>query len=165
MSAVRTVVAILLAGALLSVGLPAAERADEQRTATRLDGTTAELLATAEQLARESDATRQGAARQTVVVRVPPDGALRLDGAGVSWRVSSGTWHQRRGPVPVVASDSSVVLDAGRHRLRLSLQQRDDEVVVTVARARPAPPGDPEIETGSRDQTTRVRRTGLATRS
>lgn len=165
MSAVRTVVAVLLAGALLAVGLPAAGWADEQRTATRLDGTAAELLATAERLARESDATRHGTARRTIVVRVPHDGVLRLDGAGPSWRVDGGPWHRRRGRVPVVATDPTVLLDSGRHRLRLSLRQRDGEVVVTVARARPVSAADPEIETGGRDQTPRVRRTGLVTRS
>lgn len=165
MSAVRTVVAVLLAGALLAVGLPAAGWADEQRTATRLDGTTTELLATAERLARESDATRHGAARRTIVVRVPPGGVLRLDGGRPSWRVDGGPWHPRRGRVPVIATDPTLLLDSGRHRLGLSLRQRDGEIVVTVARARPVSSANPEIETGSRDQTPRARRTGLVTRS
>lgn len=165
MSAIRTVVAVLLAGALLAIGLPAAGWADEQRTATRLDTTTMELLTTAERLARESDATRHGVARRTVVVRVPPDGSLRLDGAGASWRVGGGPWHWRRGQVPVVAADAPAVLDAGQHRLRLSLRRYDGSVGVTAARARPTSSGDPEIETGSRDQTPRVRRTGLASRT
>lgn len=157
MSAVRTAVAVLLAGALLAVGLPAAEQARQHGAATRLDATTTALLSTADRLARESDPTRRAGARRTVVVRIPSGGSLRFDGAGAAWRIAGGVWHRRRGRVPLVAGDTPGVLGAGRHRLRLSLRRQDGEVVVVGPVRRP--PADPEIEAGSRDQTPRVRRT------
>lgn len=154
---VRIVLAVLLAVALLGAGLPAAERAGETRTATRLEETTARLASAAERLAMRNDPTRSGAARQTVRLQVPPQGRLRIGPDALAWRVSEGAWHYRRPPLELVTGHGPITLAPGRHRIRLSLQLRRGTPVVAVTRS-------PEIETGSRDHTPHAGRPGVAAR-
>jgi hypothetical protein len=134
----RTVLAVLLATALLGAGLPAAERAGEARTATRLDGATTRLATAAERLATRNDPTRTGAARRTIRVRIPPDGRLRVGRGTLAWRVDGGPWHRRHPSPDIVAGRDRFTLVPGRHRLRLSLQLRRGTPVVSVVPA----PGD-----------------------
>ena len=158
MSAVRLAVTVLVAGALLGIGVPAAERGTESRTATRLDGTATTVTAAIERFARTNDAVRRGGARRSLGLRVPAGGTVRLDGEGVAWRVDGGPWHRHPIAVTIATGDGHIRLGPGRHRLRLELR-RDDGPVVLITRALDS---DPEVETESRDQTARVRRTGLA---
>lgn len=154
MSAVSLAVTVLVAGALLGIGVPAAERGAENRTATRLDGTATTFTAVLERFARTNDATRRGGARRSAGLRVPADGAVRIGEGGVAWRVDGGPWHRRQVTVRVHTGGDLIRLGPGQHQLRLELRRGDDGPVVVIVR--PDSSG-PEIETGGRDQTARVR--------
>ncbi|WP_276260894.1 DUF7311 family protein [Haloglomus litoreum] len=130
--ALRVVLAVLLTAALLGTGLPAAERAGETRTATRLDGTAARLATAAARLAARNDPTRSGAARRTIRLRVPPDGRLRIGHDTLAWRVDDGAWHRQRPSPDLVAEHGRLTLAPGHHRLRLSLRLRYGTAVVGV---------------------------------
>lgn len=131
----RTVLAVLLAGALLTVGLAAAERAAETRTATRLEETTSRLAGAADRLAARNDPTRTGAARRTLTVRVPRGGAVRIDNGSLRWRVDEGAWHRRRQrPSVTILTAGRLTLPGGRHRLQLSLRLHDGAPVVNATR-------------------------------
>lgn len=130
----RTVLAVLLAMALLTVGLGAADRAHESRTATRLDETATSLASVADRLAARNDPTPTGAARRVVSVHVPPDGSLGIERGIVRWRVGGGTWHRRQSGLLATGS-ARLVFGPGRHRLQLSLQRQDGAAVVVVSRA------------------------------
>jgi hypothetical protein len=124
---------VALAAALLAVGLPAADRAADGRTAGRLDRTATALADHAERLAARHDATRRGAARRTLRLRVPAAGRLRVDGNGtVAWRVAGGHWHRREPSVALVPAGDALRLGPGRHRLRLSLRRRGGRAVVRI---------------------------------
>jgi hypothetical protein len=148
----RTTLAVLLAGALLAAGLAAADQARETRTATRLDETATQLVKTADRLAARNDPTRSGVARRTVTVHVPAGATLGIERGVIRWRVDSGQWHRRQPSAALETGTTPLDLAAGRHRLRLSLRLRAGSPVVSVSRP-------PEVETGSRDQRTHVRRT------
>ncbi|MFB6207566.1 MAG: hypothetical protein ABEJ05_13680 [Haloglomus sp.] len=146
---VRVVLAILLAGALLGVGLPAADRASEARAATRLDESATRLANAAERLAARNDPTRRGVARRILTLRVPPDSQFRVERDAVRWRVGDGSWHRRRPKVAVRGGGSPLNLFPGRHRLQLSLWEQHGSPVVRVTPVpadreweSPAPPGD-----------------------
>lgn len=133
--AVRVTLAVVLTAALLGVGLPAAERAGDARTATRLDDVTDRLTAAVTRLAVGNDATRSGAARRTVRLRVPPGGTLRVGRDALAWRVDGGSWHRRRLPQSLTTGGDRLTLAPGRHRLRLSLRLRSGTPTVRVTRA------------------------------
>lgn len=130
--ALRTVLAVLLAAALLTVGLAAADRARESRTATRLDETATGLTSVVDRLAARNDPTAMGAARRTVTLHVPPGGALRIERGLVRWRVDGGPWHDRQPSVDLEPARSPVDLAPGHHRLRLSLHREDGTPVVVT---------------------------------
>ncbi len=148
----RTTLAVLLAGALLTAGLAAADQARETRTATRLDETATQLLDAADRLAARSDPTRSGVARRTVTVHVSAGGTVSIERGVIRWRVDRGPWHRRQPSMALETGATTLDLAAGRHRLRLALRLRAGSPVVSVSRI-------PEVETGSRDQRPHVRRT------
>jgi hypothetical protein len=132
--AVRVVLAVLLTGALLGAGVPAADRAQETRTADRLDETATGLADVVARLSARNDPTPGGAARRTLVVSVPPGGSLRIDPMAIRWRVGGGQWHARRVPERLGVGRETLRLPSGRHRLHLSLQIERGRPVVRVAR-------------------------------
>ena len=154
MSAVRLAVTVLVAGALLGIGVPAAERGTENRTATRLDGTATTFTAVLERFARTNDATRRGGARRSAGVRGSADGAVRIGEGGAARRGGGGARGRRQVSVRVHTGGDLIRLGPGQHQLRLELQRGGDGPVVVIVR--PDSSG-PEIETGGRDQTARVR--------
>lgn len=132
---VRAVLAVLLAAGLLTVGGPAAERAHDAHTATRLAETTARLDATAARLASRNDATPDGAARRTVTVRVPSGATLRIGHDRVQWRVDGGPWHTRSSTTSLRPTGAPLALGAGHHRVRLALHLDGATRTVHVTRA------------------------------
>jgi hypothetical protein len=135
---VRAVLAVLLATGLLAVGGPAAERAHDAHTTTRLAETAARLDAVAARLADRNDATRDGAAGRTVTLRVPSDATLRIGRDRVRWRVESGPWHARSPTVSLRPAGAPLELGAGRHRVRLVLHLDGTTPTVHATRAPPA---------------------------
>lgn len=132
--AVRLATAVVLAGALLGAGVPAAERAHETRTATRLDETATRLTGLAERLAARNDPTLRGAARRTVTLRVPSGGTLRIEANALRWRVDGGPWHVRRPSERFDVPGGALRLPPGRHHVELSLRTRGGREVVDVTR-------------------------------
>lgn len=137
MTVVRVVLAVLLSTAILATALPAADTARSQRAATLAAAETGTIATAADRLARENDAVAApGSGASTLVeVRVPPRATVRLRAGRLAWTVGGRT-HTVRPDVRLVGT---VRLDAGRHRLRLSLTRRDGEPTVSVRRFKSEP--------------------------
>lgn len=131
---VRVVLAVLLTGALLGAGVPAAERAGETRTATRLDETATGLADAVARLAARNDPAPGGAARRTLTIGIPQGGALRVEPMAIRWRVGGGPWHTRRPPERLAVDGQALRLPPGRYRLRLSLRTERGRPAVRVTR-------------------------------
>ncbi|RNJ26993.1 DUF7311 family protein [Halosegnis longus] len=131
---VRLAVAVLLAGALLGVGLPAAETARTERAATLTQNELIEFRETTARFRTHNDATRPerpGAVR-IHRLRVPAGTTIRL---GVGPHNESLRWKHdaRRGRVETdLPFARSVRLTAGSHRLRLGLVRVDGKVRIRL---------------------------------
>jgi hypothetical protein len=139
--ALRVVLAVLLALALLAVAAPAVEDARTDRTATALDTAGDRVAATADRLVATSDPAARGTAarrhlRLTVPTRGPGAraGALRLRDGRVEWRVDGGDWHAR--PVSRLVVPDGPLVVRGAARLTFEHRRRAGRSVVVV---RPAP--------------------------
>lgn len=146
MTAIRAVLAVALAVALLSVALPLVDEGRVDRSATRLDAATGRLERAARSLLAHEDPTPPGVAgaRRLVSVRLPVRSwtsvraTLRIDGDddAVAYRLAGRRPHRTvlRG-VDLRTPDGPVVFESpGRHRISLSLI-RHDGVGVVVRRA------------------------------
>lgn len=146
---IRTVLAVVLAVALLSVSLPAVEDAAAHRSAERLRADLSTLADAAEGLVAHNDALRGAGARAFVTVRVPDRGWAAAAGAvhvgrcpGIAdptgrdrlcFSVGDGPPRAVETGVDVRGTDGPLRLGGGRHRLRLRLAKRDGRPVVFVA--------------------------------
>jgi hypothetical protein len=137
--ALRAVLAVVLALALLACSLPALDSARTERTAGALDAATDRLRSTGERLVATSDPTTSGpAARRTLVLDLPTrgwgarSGSVRLRDGELAWRVAGGPWHTDRAP-RLVVPEGPLVLD-GPTRLSLTHRLRDGRSVVVVRR-------------------------------
>lgn len=143
----RTVLAVLLAAALLGVALPVVDAARVAHADSQVQTELESLERAAADLRAESDPTEPGVGgarvERTVVLPGPGWGTASVErveipaepGATVRWRVDSGSTHQFRPSVPLVAPPDGLTLrESGRHHLRLELQRRDGQVVVVVSR-------------------------------
>lgn len=145
----RTVLAVLLASALLAVSLPVVESARVEHAEQRIDASLQRLDAAATDLAADNDPTppgRAGAHRQHTLVlpseswgsagtgslTFPPPTAERF----VRYQVAGGQETPAQFSVPVVGPPGGLTLrSGGRQRLVLSLEQRGRRPVVVVSRA------------------------------
>jgi hypothetical protein len=144
---VRTVLSVALAVALLAAGLPPAEAAARERTASTLEGELHAVVDAAERLAATTDPVRRGpgGARVTVTVDVPDGGWFAGDGtalvgpaacpgrAVLCYRVGDGPLHPVRADADLRTTAGTRTLDPGRHRLRLRHVPSGDAPVVLVA--------------------------------
>jgi hypothetical protein len=147
-TAVRTVLTVVVAAALVGASMPAVADARVERTTARLDATATRLVDTAAALAASDDpvpAGEQGAAR-TVVVVLPAAGVadastgfLSIGGlpnrsapSTVGYRVDGHRPRQVASPVAFVTGPTPLVLGPGRHRLRLTLVHTATGVGVAV---------------------------------
>lgn len=148
---VRTVLAVVLAAALVGASLPAIDdaRRDHADAAVRDDIDRFERAANG-LLATDDPVDVQRGARRVVTLRLPArswrdvgveavafESAEDGRGARVTWRLRGGLRHVRRLPgVPLrTAGESPLVAEAaGRNRLILSLDGSPGEPVVTVRR-------------------------------
>lgn len=141
---IRTVLAVLLAVALLGVSLPAADDAARRQVATRLSEEVEALATAAERLADGNDpvAPGTGGARRTVKLAVPHDrllgpGATALVGgcpvADLCFRVGRGPATGVRSRVDVRPTGTDLVLGPGSHRLRLRYVRTATGPAVLVA--------------------------------
>lgn len=152
MTAVRTLLTVVVAAALVGASLPAVDDARADRTAARLDATATRLSDAANALVATDDpvpAGERGASR-TVVVTLPDAGfadarAEYLSVGGVPNASSPSTIGYRvdgRPPrrvdagVTFVTGPEPLVLAPGRHTLRLTLVRTTTGVAVRV---RPLP--------------------------
>ena len=144
---IRVIVAVALAGLLLSAALPGVDRARASRTTALLDAETAAFERAARSLLSD-DATVGDVpgARRTVEVRIPDGGwtaapvayvAVRgTDGgsrrASVAYRLADGPErvHRVAGVDLRTPCGPVVVSSPGRHRLRLGLRYDGRPVVV-----------------------------------
>lgn len=148
MTAVRTLLTVLVASALVGASLPAVDDAREQRTAMRLDATATRLSDAAATLVATDDPVppgERGAAR-TVVVTVSRAGfaAARADylsvgglpgaaaPATIGYRVAGEPPRRVDAAVAFVTGPEPLVLPPGRHRLRLTLVRTPSGVGVRV---------------------------------
>lgn len=132
MTVIRVVLAVLLSTAILSIALPAADTARSQQARTLAAAETEALAAAAERLARQNDpvAPATGGATTLVEVRVPRATTVRVRGGLLVWTHRG----QSRRVATAVHLAGEARLAPGQHRLRLSLQRRAGEPVVTVRR-------------------------------
>ncbi len=126
---VRVVLAVLLSAALLSLALPAADTARDQRAATLAAGEAEQVASAAERLARTNDPVSRGATRP-LAVRVPAGTAIRLGNGTLAW-LQDGRRHRVDAAVRLAGD---LTLGSGRHRIRLSLVRRNGTAVVAVRR-------------------------------
>lgn len=141
---IRTVLAVLLAVALLGLSLPAADAAARDQVATRVAEEVGALAAAAERLAGGNDpvAPGTGGARRTVTLAVPHDrlvgpGATALVGgcpaADLCYRVGRGPPTGVPASIEVRPAADQLVLGAGAHRLRLRYVRAPTGPAVVVA--------------------------------
>ena len=150
MTAVRTLLTVFVAVALLGASLPAVEDARTTRTDARLEATAGQLSdAAASLVAHDDPLDRCGAgAGRTVTVSLPEGG---FTDARASYLAVGGTHHDTapsvityrvagRPPrhldvgVHFVTGDDPLVLTPGRHVLRLTLVRTPDGPGVCVRR-------------------------------
>jgi len=145
----RTVLAVVLASALLAVSLPVVDSARVSHAERSVDTTLQRLDAAATELAAANDALppgRAGARRQHTFrlpreswgsaglesLTFPPPAAERP----VRYQVAGGQDTATEFSVPVVGPPGGLTLQSGgRQRLVLRLQQRHGRSVVVVSRA------------------------------
>lgn len=148
MTAVRTLLTVVVAAALLGASLPAVDDARTTRTDARLDTTAAHLTAVASDLVATDDPVpddTHGASR-TVVVTVPSGGFadaraayLSVGGlpnasqpATVGYRVAGQPPRRVDSGVRFVTGDAPLVLAPGQHTLRLTLVRTFEGPAVRV---------------------------------
>jgi hypothetical protein len=167
-TAVRTLLTVLVGAALLGASLPAVEDARDARTAARLDATAGRLVDAAAALAAVDDPVPAGerAAGRTVVITLPRAGIadaradyLTIGGtpettapSTVAYRVDGRPPRRLDASVTFLTGSDPLVLRPGRHRLRLTLVSTPETVGVRV---RP-------LSTRSVDPTSRSRSTRTA---
>lgn len=148
MTAVRTLLTVVVASALLGSSLPAVDDARADRTATRLDATATRLSDAAAALVATDDpvpAGERGASR-TLVITLPRAGfadaradylsvggtPTRPDRSTVGYRVAGRPPRQVETSVAFVTGEEPLVLPPGHHRLRLTLVRTANGVGVRV---------------------------------
>lgn len=152
---VRTVLAVVLAAALVGVSQPAIEAAARERTANHVAEAVEEVAGHAAGLVETDDAVAGAGARRTVTVHLPgrtltragveylrfqPSGGEASVGSNrsaVSWRLSGGDARRRvLESVRLVTSGGEPVVlrEQGRHRLVLSLRGSNAEPRVHLQR-------------------------------
>lgn len=158
MTAVRTLLTVVVAAALLGSSLPAVDDARADRTATRLDATATHLSDAAAVLGATDDPVPVGerGASRTLVVTLPRAGfadaradylsvggtPTHPDGSTVAYRVAGRPPRRIETSVAFVTGEEPLVLPPGRHRLRLTLVRTANGVGVRVR-----PVGARSIET------------------
>lgn len=166
MTAVRTLLTVVVATALLGASLPAVEEARVDRTAARLDATATRLSDAAAALVAADDPVPPGerGASRTVVVVLPAGGVadaradyLSVGGlpndsraTTVGYRVADGSPRRLEAGVQFFVGERPLVLPPGRHTLRLTLVRRGGHVGVRVHVA-----GRADTGAGARTETTR----------
>lgn len=145
---IRTVLAVLLATALLSMTLPAIDAAGEQRTADRLERASDDITTEATALLEEEPgATRSLAPRRVVAIELP-DRSLTtagvdrfvVDGNGtgpavVSYAVAGQPESTATTRLPLRTPDGPIVLEsAGQQTIVLRLLDRDGGPIVVAQR-------------------------------
>lgn len=137
---IRLVLAVVLAGALLSATLPAAERADRDRSAALAGEELESLAATAERLAAENDpvAPTEGPAATTVVLEAPTPalvdpGRFRIDNSTLRFERPDGENRTVRAAVPIRTPGPII---ARTIRLRLSFVRVGERTAVSIERER-----------------------------
>lgn len=157
MSVVRTVLAVVLAVALLAASLPAVEDARRRRSADLVGAEVESLSRDLGRFASVNDATRDvPGARLVVAIRLPgrslssvPVALFALDGEAdaVEYRLHGGRNRRRSLPVDLrVAGDGTrlEVGEPGPHRLRFSFRLiKSRPVVVAEGSNRMAGPRTP----------------------
>lgn len=136
---IRAVLAVVLSAALLSVALPAAERAEMGRNTELATAELERVAATADRLSAEHDPVDPAAtpAGTTIVLEVPSStftesGKIRIDEDGLRWVAPAG--HNRTVvPDPRLHVETPIVASR-RVRLRLSLVRLDGDRVVRIHR-------------------------------
>lgn len=148
MTAVRTVLTVAVAAALLGSSLPAVDDARADRTAARLEATATRLSDAAAVLVATDDPVPAGelGASRTLVITLPRAGFadaradyLSIGGmptgserSTVGYRVTGRPPRQVETSVTFVTEDGPLVLPPGRHRLRLTLVRTANGVGVRV---------------------------------
>lgn len=146
----RTVVAVVLAGALVSAALPGIEDARRERTAAMVADDVDDLVRTARVLVENDDPIPGAGARRHVQIRLPPRSTTsaaveaitirpRTPGrpAAVRWVVADGRTGRRSIPDLPLATPNETPLElagTGRHRLVLTLDGTAGDPLVTVRR-------------------------------
>lgn len=146
---IRVVLAIVLTTALLGVSLPAIDDARQDHTETTVRTELQRLERAATNLLDTDDPADDGA-RRVVTVTMPARswadvgidsvalGPSRTGSGGrLTWAVEGGTRRVRRLPeIPIrtVDGDALAINASGRHRLVLSLDEAQNDPVVTVRR-------------------------------
>jgi hypothetical protein len=155
-TAVRTLLTVVVAAALVGASLPAVDDARADRTAARLDAAATRLSEVAAGLVAADDpvpAGERGAGR-TVVVTLPRAGVadaradyLSIGGvpgaaapSTVGYRVAAGPPRRVDAGVRFHTGGEPLVLRPGRHHLRLTLVRTPDGVGVRI---RPVPVSSP----------------------
>lgn len=148
MTAIRTLLTVVVAAALLGASLPAVDDARATRTDTRLDATATQVTDVAAALVAADDpvpADEHGASR-TVVVTVPSGGFadaradyLSISGlpnasqpTTVGYRVAGQPPRQVDADVRFETGEAPLVLGPGRHTLRLTLVRTSAGTAVRV---------------------------------
>jgi hypothetical protein len=147
-TAVRTLLTVVVATALLGASLPAVEEARADRTTARLDATATRLSDAAAALVAADDPVPSGerGASRTVVVALPAGGfadarADYLSVGGlpndsrpttVGYRVDGAPPRRLDAGVRFFVGERPLVLPPGRHTLRLTLVRRGGHVGVRV---------------------------------
>lgn len=152
---IRTVLTVLLAAALLSIGLPAVDAVADGRTAAQMDRTVDRVAAAARDLSAEDPGpTAELAPRRVVSVRIPGRSLTTArvehvtvagggdDPARIRYALAGREPTSYRVAVPIATPDGPVALRTpGEQTLVLRFVRRDDEPAVLVTRGDPG--GDP----------------------
>jgi len=144
----RTALAVAVATALLGISLPVIDSARVTHAETSVETALGRLDTAASELAATSDplpASADGARRQHVLrlprgswgsaslaeLRFPPPDSQQKP----TWRVTGGQWARMTTSVSLVGPPDGLTLtEGGRQRVELTLQRRDGDVVVVIAR-------------------------------
>lgn len=148
MTAVRTLLTVVVATALLGASLPALDDARVDRTERRLDASATRLTDVAAGLVATDDPVPMGArgASRTVVVTLPSAGVADARAASLSvgglpnashpstvgYRVAGQPPRRLDTGVRFVTGERPLVLSPGRHTLRLTLVRVEGRVGVHV---------------------------------
>ena len=139
MSAVRTLLAVALAVALLGISLPPAERVERDRNAALATQELEALAAHAERLSAENDPVPPGSTPAGTTVTVEPPTPVLTDGGRLLVDDDRLAWVPRTGPevgvdvdVPLRVEEPIEIVD--RTRLRLWLHHADGREVVRIER-------------------------------